>query len=176
MARSSKKKKVSLSRRFRRWKRRFVRRHPTFTAVVEGVLGFLVVAAVLCAVLMLVSPKARDVILPAPTPAPTASPTPEPTASPSPTPVPTATPEPTPSPTPSPSPSPTPKLVVGVEESLYYQQAKAGAEYSDPAQNGLLKTKIYAEGEKVATYSRFDEIKLPPSAEYLPLSTVYSDS
>ena len=159
MARPNKK-KLTLSRRFRRWKRRFVRRHPSLAAILEGLLGFLVVAAVLAAFLLAISPKARDLVTPDPTPSPSPTPSPVPTAEPTPTPV------PTPTPTPSPSPSPTPKLIAGVEESLYYQQAAVRADYSDPAQNGLIKTKVYADGEKVSDYSRFDEIKLPASAEY----------
>jgi len=161
------KKKLTLSRRFRRWKRRFVRRHPSLAAVLEGLLGFVIVAAVLAAVILMLSPRARDLITPDPTPTPSPTPTPVPTASPTPTPI------PTPSPTPTPIPTPTPKLIDGVEESLYYQQTGTIAESSNPAQNKLInKTMIYAEGNQVDTYSRFDEIQLPASAEYTALEGV----
>lgn len=164
MARSKKKKKLTLARRIRRWKRR----HAGLAAFLEGLLGFLVVIVILAALLLTFSPRARDIVFPQPTPTPTPvpSPTPVPTAEPTPTPV------PTPTPTPTPAPTPTPKLIDGVEEKHYYQSAAAGADYSDPAQNKLVKPMIYAEGVKVDSYSRFDEIGLPPSAEYTALEGV----
>ena len=165
MARS--KKKMTLSRRFRRWKRR----NPGLAAFFEGLLGFLVVLLVVGGAFVMLFPGAKDIILPSPTPSPT--PTPVPTAVPTPTPSPTPTPVPTPTPTATPVPTPTPKIIDGVEESLYYQSAKANAEYSDPAQNGLIKkVKLYANGEKVSSYSRFDEVVFPPSAEYTELEGV----
>lgn len=156
-------KKMTLSRRIRRWKRRFVRRHPALASILEALLGFLIVAAIAVCALLLFWPGAADIFTPEPTPTPSPIPTPIPTA----TPTPTPSPVPTPTPTPTPEPTPEPVLIAGVEESLYYQTAgETLAEYSDIAQNNLITAKVYVDGDAVPSYARFDEVKMVPSAEY----------
>ena len=164
-------KKLALKRRFRRWKRRLIRRHP-WLRVMLGLLKALVILLVSLAAVLLVLkllPAADDArtplfsrATPTPTVAPTAVPTPEPTAAP----LPTATPVPTPEPTATPEPTPIPTYVNGVLEDHYYQSAAAGADYSDPAKNGLTASIVYDGGKKVDSYTREDEIHMAPSAEY----------
>lgn len=169
------KKKLTLKRRFRRWKRKMTRRHAwagTAFAVAEGMSAFLVIVAVAAVVLWALWPKGRDV--PAAEAVPSAEATAEVTAEP----TTEATAEPTieateaPTPEPTEAPTPEPVYIDGVEESLYYQTAAPGADYSDPAQNKLIKPKVIANGKKTSGYSRAEEIHMGASSQYTELEGV----
>lgn len=178
------KKKMTLARRYRRWKRRMIKRHAwaeSLLPILEGLLGFLCVLAVAAVILWMVMPHNTN-----DTPReiqPTATPTLAPTAVPE---QPTATPEPidvesTPTIAPTDSeptqevvldatlePTPTPGLIAGVSEPYYFQSAAPGAEYSDPAQNQLTISQTYVETTAVEEYQRENEI-------HMGSSTLYSD-
>ena len=58
------------------------------------------------------------------------------------------------------------------EVGAYYQLAAAGADYSDPAQNNLIRSKVYTGSTKTADYVREDEIHMGASTEYTALEGV----
>lgn len=167
------KKKMTLKRRWKRWKRRMMRKYDwagTAFAVAEGASAFLVILLVAGIVLWALWPKGRDV------PAATVESTPEPTemAMVEPTEMVTVEPtaEATEAPTAEPTPTPEPRIIDGVAEQLYYQTAAPGVEYSDPVQNKLIKQKVYKSGKLVSGYSREDEIHMGPSSEFTELEGV----
>lgn len=97
-----------------------------------------------------------------PTPSPTPEPTPEPT--PVPTPVPTETPEPTQAPTPTPEP-----IVKGRQEI----DVASLSEDVLPGRDGVeVSYKIYANGERVETYTRETPISIADSRNYSSLEGV----
>jgi len=97
-----------------------------------------------------------------PTPEPTPEPTPVPTEAP--TPVPTETPEPTEAPTPTPEP-----IVKGRQEIDVASLSKEVL----PGRDGIeVSYKIYANGERVETYTRETPISIADSMNYASLEGV----
>lgn len=138
-------------------------------SILEGLIGFVVVGGIAAILLVCFWPRPSDTVaveVPVWTEAPAATEVPvvtEATVEPLPTEVvPTLTPEPTPEPV----------YIDGVEESLFYQSAAPGADYSDPAQNKLIQSKVYSGSSKVSNYVREDEIHMGASSEYTQLQGV----
>ena len=63
-------------------------------------------------------------------------------------------------------PTATPRLIDGVPEAYYAQTAAPGADYSDPARNGLTAWQAYEGTTAVGSYSRAEAICAAASSEY----------
>lgn len=154
-------------KQYRRWKRRMERRNPKLAGWIPIMeFGIPVLLALLLVVVITLIVRSgqetpafagRDQVI-----VPMVTREPEPT--PDGTPVPTA--EPTPSPTPE------PVYIDGVLEDHFYQTAAPGQSYSDPAQNKLVKYKVYVNGGEEKNYARADEIHMPPSSQYTELEGI----
>ena len=170
---------LTLSRSYRRWKKRMTRKHPgmkNFDKFLQALLLVILAAVILLVILHVRDNKIEADIASAPavtaTPAYTPVPTPAPTATPAFEAV-EYTPEATAEPTPEPTATPKPADIGGIPEDYFYQTAQAGAAYSDNNQNGLITQQtVYVEGNPVANYQREEPIHMVPSAQYAELEGV----